>query len=83
MPERFPILVLGGYGVFGSRICRRLARDPGIRLIIAGRSAARAESMASAVCAETPDAEAIGIADIMQPDYGDPPPVVRDDLVPP
>lgn len=26
--------------------------------------------------------EKIGIADIMKPDYGDPPPVVRDDLVP-
>jgi uncharacterized protein YcsI (UPF0317 family) len=26
--------------------------------------------------------EAIGIADIMKPDYGDPPPIVRDDLVP-
>ena len=26
--------------------------------------------------------EQIGIADIMQPDYGEPPPIVRDDLVP-
>ena len=26
--------------------------------------------------------EKIGIADIMQPDYGDPPPVVSEDLVP-
>ena len=26
--------------------------------------------------------EAIGVADIMQPDYGQPPPIVRDDLVP-
>ncbi|MDD9915985.1 MAG: saccharopine dehydrogenase NADP-binding domain-containing protein [Rhodospirillaceae bacterium] len=70
MPERFPILVLGGYGVFGSRICRRLARDPGIRLIIAGRSAARAESMADAVYAETPDAEAMGIAIDMNENLG-------------
>ena len=62
MAERYPILVLGGYGVFGSRICRRLARDPGIRLIIAGRSAANAESMANAICTEIPEAEALGIA---------------------
>ena len=32
------ILVLGGYGVFGSRIAERLVRDPAIEVIIAGRN---------------------------------------------
>jgi saccharopine dehydrogenase-like protein len=30
--------VLGGAGIFGSRICRRLARHHGVRIIAAGRS---------------------------------------------
>lgn len=33
----FSLLVLGGAGVFGSRICRRLARHEGIRIIAASR----------------------------------------------
>lgn len=36
------ILVLGGYGHFGGRICRALATDATIQLIIAGRSEDRA-----------------------------------------
>lgn len=62
MSTRDPILVLGGYGVFGSRICRRLASDPAIRLIIAGRSGAKAEALAAAILSERPDAEAAGAA---------------------
>ena len=34
------ILVLGGYGLFGSRISRTLAGDAGLTVIIAGRSGA-------------------------------------------
>lgn len=34
---RYRVLILGGYGVFGARIARRLARDPHIELVIAGR----------------------------------------------
>ncbi len=40
-------LVLGGYGNFGARICRALAGDPLIQLIIGGRDAERARSLAS------------------------------------
>ena len=43
------ILVLGGYGHFGSRICRALAHNDGATLIIAGRDAAKAEKFASAL----------------------------------
>ena len=43
-------LVLGGYGNFGARICRALAGDPhthhGIRLLVAGRDAPRAQALA-------------------------------------
>lgn len=41
------ILVLGGYGNFGARICRALAGDSRIRLLVSGRSAAKAQAMAA------------------------------------
>jgi hypothetical protein len=45
--DPFRVLVLGGYGHFGSRICRALAPDPAIELTVAGRDAARAEQFAA------------------------------------
>jgi hypothetical protein len=48
------ILVIGGYGGFGARLCRRLAAA-GHRVLVGGRSAAKAE----AFCAELPGAEAL------------------------
>lgn len=40
------ILVLGGYGVFGSRAALRLARDPELPIVVAGRDPAAADAMA-------------------------------------
>ncbi|MBI2769740.1 MAG: saccharopine dehydrogenase NADP-binding domain-containing protein [Burkholderiales bacterium] len=40
------VLVLGGYGFFGSRICQELATDAGIRLLVAGRDRQKAVSLA-------------------------------------
>ena len=54
---RFPVLVLGGYGVFGSRICRRLADDPRIRVIVAGRSRAKADTLVGQIAGAVPQAE--------------------------
>ncbi len=45
------ILVLGGYGSFGARICELLARDPRFKVIAAGRSLVKAE----AFCRSRPD----------------------------
>lgn len=42
-------IVLGGYGNFGARICRALAADAAIALLVAGRDAARAQALASAL----------------------------------
>ena len=42
------ILVLGGYGHFGGRICRTLARNPGTEVLVAGRDGARAEAFITA-----------------------------------
>jgi len=37
------ILILGGYGTFGSRLARLLIEEPNVKLIIAGRSIKQAE----------------------------------------
>src|SRR6266516_3717157 len=41
-----PILVVGGYGIFGAHICRELARW-GVPVTVAGRDAARAAALAA------------------------------------
>jgi saccharopine dehydrogenase-like NADP-dependent oxidoreductase len=43
------VIVLGGYGNFGSRIGAALAREPGVALFIAGRNEARATQLAAAL----------------------------------
>lgn len=40
------LLVLGGYGFFGSQICKALSQDKHIRLLIGGRDAANAQKLA-------------------------------------
>ncbi|WP_395689368.1 saccharopine dehydrogenase family protein [Caenimonas koreensis] len=44
---KYTILVLGGYGFFGSRICQELAADSGIRVLVAGRDGKRALAFAT------------------------------------
>jgi hypothetical protein len=39
--KRLEVLVLGGYGHFGGRICRRLASNPHISLGVGGRNHTR------------------------------------------
>jgi hypothetical protein len=48
------VLILGGYGNFGSYIARSLARDPEIELLIGGRSQARAAAFAASIDAAAP-----------------------------
>jgi saccharopine dehydrogenase-like NADP-dependent oxidoreductase len=40
------VLVIGGYGFFGARICGALAKNPTIRLVIAGRNSDNAGRLA-------------------------------------
>lgn len=40
------VLVLGAYGVFGTRLCRLLADDPALRVVVAGRRLQRAAALA-------------------------------------
>ncbi len=41
--------MIGGAGVFGTRLCVALAREPGLDLVIAGRDLARAELLATRI----------------------------------
>ncbi len=54
---RYPVLVLGGYGAFGSRICRALAADTAIEVIVAGHDGAAAERYAEELRASHPGGE--------------------------
>lgn len=42
------VLVLGGYGGFGARLCRRLGED-GWRVVVAGRDLVKAQALASSI----------------------------------
>src|SRR3982750_186584 len=46
------ILILGGYGTFGGRLARLLADEARLTLIIAGRSAERAQAFCAALPAQ-------------------------------
>jgi saccharopine dehydrogenase-like NADP-dependent oxidoreductase len=63
-------LVLGGYGNFGARICRALASDPSIQLLIGGRDVRRAQALAAElgpnVLGVAVDLEAAGLASTLQ-----------------
>ena len=48
----FRVLVLGGYGLFGRRIARRLARDGALRVVVAGRNADAARTLAAEIGAD-------------------------------
>jgi hypothetical protein len=43
------VLIIGATGVFGSRLAERAAREPGVRLILAGRTRATLEALSAQV----------------------------------
>ena len=68
------VLIVGGYGAFGARVAERLARDPDLKIVIAGRSGPKAklaaETLARSAAAEpghaTLDAHAIDKEQILR-----------------
>lgn len=62
------VVVLGGYGNFGERICHALAREGHAEVIVAGRSLSRAESVVKTLRQQYPQA----ILRPMQLDIEDP-----------
>ena len=49
------VLVIGGYGVFGQRLCARLLRGTAAELLVAGRNADRAGAASNALKRQFPD----------------------------
>src|SRR5882672_923300 len=47
--QRYRVLVIGGYGLFGARLVERLSRQPDLRVVVAGRSAAKASALIEAL----------------------------------
>ncbi len=56
------ILVLGGTGQFGERICRRLAGSLGVELIVSSRSQSRADALVQKIRAESQGARVEAVA---------------------
>ena len=56
------ILVLGGYGFFGTRICQSLAANKAIRLLIGGRDRQQARHLAHQLGLDPEQALAIDAA---------------------
>jgi hypothetical protein len=50
------VVVFGGTGHFGARICRRLARKPELDLVVTSRTLSRAELLVAAITREEPAA---------------------------
>lgn len=55
------VLVVGGYGVFGRTICRLLAHDRNIHVVVAGRSAEKAAGLARDIRSEWSPASVEGV----------------------
>lgn len=67
---RYRILVLGGYGTFGTRICRALAQDKLVRVIIAGRRIEAAQQLATKLEQALPGCRAeVAAVDIGSPEF--------------
>ena len=47
--HEFRVMVVGGYGFFGSRLVRRLARQKALHIVVAGRSGAKAQALVDAL----------------------------------
>jgi Saccharopine dehydrogenase NADP binding domain len=57
------VVVLGGYGAFGARVCERLAASPDLELVVAGRSRERAERFARELAARSGASVGVAVMD--------------------
>ena len=62
------ILIVGGYGAFGSRAAERLAREADLDIIVAGRSLVRAQAAIAALAPTSKAALSAAAIDAMAPD---------------
>lgn len=74
------ILVLGGYGLFGSRIVQALARDAGLTMIVAGRDRTKAAALIATLAAASAVLESASI-DTQADDFAQRLAALRPDIV--
>ncbi|MFK8050438.1 MAG: saccharopine dehydrogenase NADP-binding domain-containing protein [Halioglobus sp.] len=60
--RRFKVLVLGGYGNFGRRICESLAKEKYVELLVAGRDLKKAADLAARIKSKHSQLHIQGIA---------------------
>lgn len=66
------VLVLGGYGNFGKRICETLSSHAGIRLLIAGRNKIKADALRDKLRTEKSPADIESVVmDIFSDDFAE------------
>jgi hypothetical protein len=65
--DRYRVLVLGGYGFFGSRLARRLARQENLHVVVAGRCARSAQALAEELLLQARSTVAAQAVDIDDP----------------
>ena len=74
------IVILGGYGLFGSRISRTLAGDAGLTVIVAGRHRASAERLIAGIASPRATLQAAAL-DTRAPDFAAQLAALRPELV--
>ncbi|WP_218243582.1 saccharopine dehydrogenase family protein [Comamonas fluminis] len=69
--REFRVLVVGAYGFFGSRLVTRLARQSGLHIVLAGRSAAAARELVERLTPEARSSLSHEALDVMAPGLAD------------
>lgn len=69
--REFRVLVVGAYGFFGSRLVTRLARQSGLHIVLAGRSAVAARELAERLAPEARSSLSHEALDVMAPGLAD------------
>lgn len=67
--QSFHVLVIGGYGFFGSRLVERLAKQQGLHVVVAGRSAEKARALVERLRPATQSALSAVVLDISSPTF--------------
>ncbi|MDR7149707.1 hypothetical protein J2W49_001662 [Hydrogenophaga palleronii] len=67
--QAFRVLVIGGYGFFGSRLLERLVRQSGLHIVVGGRSAEKAHALVERLRASGTSMLSATTLDILSPTF--------------
>lgn len=67
--DRVRVVVLGGYGFFGRRLVERLALQPGLQIVIGGRSATKGEAVVRELASSSAGLLSSCVLDADAPDF--------------